>query len=107
MLQVPLADVPAQSLNIALDGQNVSLNVYTVTGDDGITRIFLDVLLAGVAIRTCLCCFNLARLMPNCQYAGFVGDFVFVDTQGTSDPNSPGLGSRYLLEYLEASDLAP
>ena len=39
------------------------------------------------------------------SYLGFVGDLMFSDTQGTSDPSSPGLGTRYLLMYIEASDL--
>jgi hypothetical protein len=38
-------------------------------------------------------------------YLGFVGDLCFFDTQGTEDPTSPGLGTRYLFVYLEAADL--
>ena len=39
-------------------------------------------------------------------YLGFVGDLCFMDTQGTTDPVSPGLGLRYVLVYLDAFDLA-
>jgi hypothetical protein len=38
-------------------------------------------------------------------YLGFIGDLSFTDTQGTSDPVYTGLGSRFVLLYLEASDL--
>jgi len=46
-------------------------------------------------------------------YLGVVGDFMFLDTQGSGPPTfngSPpyytGLGTQFLLLYLEASDLA-
>jgi len=38
-------------------------------------------------------------------YFGFIGDLAFYDTQGTSDPVSTGLGSRYVLEYFAPSEL--
>ena len=38
-------------------------------------------------------------------YLGFVGDLMFADTQGASDSSYDGLGTRYLLVYLEVSDL--
>ena len=122
MLQIPLAAVPAQSLNVTLDQQNVSLSIYTLPRSSQsyslgqpvqydapaalIQTIFMDVLLAGVPIRTCLQAVNLQRLLATAQYLGFVGDFVFVDTQGSADPIYSGLGSRFQLIYLEAADLA-
>jgi hypothetical protein len=45
-------------------------------------------------------CRNGARLLADAQYHEFGGDFMFVDTQGAHDPVWPGLGSRYLLVYL-------
>ena len=33
-------------------------------------------------------------------YVGFIGALMFCDTQGTSDPSSPGLGSRFLLYWI-------
>ena len=38
-------------------------------------------------------------------YLGFVGDFEFVDTQGTDDPIWNGLGTRWLLYYLAPADV--
>lgn len=104
MIEVPLAAVPAQTLNVTLDGQNVALSVYTL-GNSAVQNLFVDVLNSGVVVKTCILALNLMRLLTVCQYSGFVGDFVFVDTQGNSDPNYAGLGSRFLLVYLEASDL--
>jgi hypothetical protein len=55
-------------------------------------------------------CLNRKRLLVNRQYLGFVGDFMFVDTQpppGTNgeDPQWEGLGTRFQLVYIEAADL--
>lgn len=107
MLLVPTTAVPSQSLQVSLDGQAVSLNLYTLS-DDYLSNpnLYLDVMLGTQTIKTCLRCSNLARLLANCQYSPFIGDFVFVDMQGTSDPQYAGLGSRYQLVYLEAADLA-
>ena len=43
-------------------------------------------------------CLNEVGLVRE-SYLGFVGQLVFVDMQGSSDPTYDGLGSRYLLTY--------
>lgn len=101
MLNVPLAAVPAQTLNTVLASQNCQISVYTKT-----TGIYLDLTVNGVAITTCVRCVVGARLLLDRAYLGFIGDLEFVDTQGQDDPSYTGLGSRWLLIYLEASDLA-
>ena len=50
-------------------------------------------------------CQNLNRIVRS-LYLGFSGDFIWLDTQGTTDPIFTGLGSRYILVYLDESDLA-
>lgn len=45
-------------------------------------------------------CRDRVRLLLDAQYREFGGDFVFVDTQGARDPVWTGLGSRYLLVFL-------
>jgi hypothetical protein len=37
---------------------------------------------------------------------GFIGNLLFVDTQGSSDPTYDGLGSRFSLVYLTAEEYA-
>lgn len=101
MLQVPLIAVASQTLGIVLDGQNCQLSVYQKN-----TGVYVDVLLDGVAIKTTVLCLNGMRLLEDSQYLGFVGDFVFVDTQGGNDPQYKQFGTRYQLLYLEAADLA-
>lgn len=40
------------------------------------------------------------------EYAGFAGNLLFIDTQGSSDPSFDGLGSRFTLVYLTAAEYA-
>lgn len=100
MLTVPLAAVPSQTLAIVLDGQSCNIAVYTLT-----TGLYFDLDSAGVPIKTAVVMEDGARLLQDAQYLGFVGDFVCVDTLGGTDPVYTGLGTRYVLVYLEAADL--
>lgn len=99
MLLVPLAAVPAQKLTIVLAGQACALSVYQRR-----TGLFFDCMLDGAPVCTTVLCQNLARLITQ-SYSGFKGDFFFYDTQGSEPPDYTGLGARFQLGYLEASDL--
>jgi len=101
MLQVPLAAVPSQQLSITLDGQNCLIAVYQKT-----TGLYFDMQFNGVPFTSTVRCLNRARLCEDRQYLGFVGDFLFFDTQGDSDPTFDGLDGRYMLVYLQAADIA-
>jgi hypothetical protein len=101
MLQVPLAAVPSQSFGITLGGQNCTISVYQKT-----TGLYFDMQVAGAPFTNTVRCLNEARLCEDRQYLGFVGDFLFYDTQGDTDPQYLGLADRYVLIYLEAADLA-
>ena len=116
---LPLNPQPAQSLQAVLgpNSQQCQISVYTKTGyvytDDPVqslttpgTNLYFDLTVNGTVITTCAICLNRNRLLINRQYFGVVGDFVFVDTQGDSAPQYQGLGSRFLLVYLDADDLA-
>jgi hypothetical protein len=114
MQAVPLNPEPSQTLQVVLDGQNCNISVYTKTGYDYSdptlatpnTNLYFDLAFNGVDVTTTAICLNEKRLLVNRQYLGFSGDFMFVDTQGSNDPQYTGLGSRYVLLYLEAADLA-
>ncbi|WP_425333611.1 hypothetical protein [Escherichia coli] len=43
--------------------------------------------------------------MVRYSYLGFKGDLIFIDNDGESDPRWEGLGSRYLLYYIEENEL--
>jgi hypothetical protein len=100
MLTVPLTAVPSQTFGIILDGQNCNINVYTEA-----TGIYMDLSLSGTVLATARILRDGARVLQDLQYTAFVGDFIMVDTQGELDPVYTGLGARWQLVYLEASDL--
>lgn len=99
MLVVPTQPVPNQTFSVVLANQQVSLAINQT--DFG---LFMTVNLANVPIATGLLCEDRNRMLRE-SYLGFVGDFQFYDLQGTDPPLYTGLGTRWLLVYLEASDL--
>ncbi len=90
---VPIADTYAQTLNVQLGSQACTLNLYQKS-----TGFYCDVYVSGSLIVAGVLCISNVRIVRD-AYLGFKGDLMFVDTQGTSDPTSPGLGTRYLLFY--------
>jgi len=116
MQYVPLQAQPSQTLQIVLNGQQCGIALYSKTGyaysDDPVesfqnpnTNLYFDLTVAGEPITSCAICLYSKRLLINRQYLGFVGDFAFIDTQGTNDPQWEGLGTRYQLLYLAPADL--
>lgn len=99
MKTVPLSPVPSQKPTTLLGAQNCQIKVYQKT-----TGVYLDLYVNNAPIVTGV----IARdrvLIVRQAYLGFVGDLSFFDTQGVADPTYDGLGARYQLVYLEASDL--
>lgn len=99
MLIVPLQAVPNQTLAVLLSNQACQLNVYQKA-----FGLYMDVLVSNKLIIGGVICQNLNRIVRS-LYFGFQGDFWFSDQQGTSDPDYTGLGTRFVLQYLEPSDL--
>lgn len=99
MLEVPLSPIPAQSLGVVLAQQNCQINVYQKT-----TGLFFDLLVDNVFIVSCVIGRDGDRMVRQ-KYRNFIGDFTFIDTQGSDDPVYTGLGSRWVLIYMEAADL--
>lgn len=111
---VPLAPNPNQTLQIVLAGQNCSIELRSLDGyattdtvsfDGAQPYIAFTLDVSGVSITRTQNCLNRKRLLINRQYLGFVGDFMFIDTQGQDDPQYTGLGTRWQLVYIEAADL--
>ena len=99
MLIVPVQSVPNQTLSILLANQLCRLTLKTRW-----FGLFMDVSVNDAPIVQGVICQHWNRIVRS-AYLGFVGDFAFWDTQGSADPTFNGLGSRYLLYYLEKSDL--
>ena len=100
MLQIPIQPIPSQIVKCVLGNQNVQIALYSK--DQG---IFCDVNSNGVDIVTGILCLDAVPIIC-VGYAGFIGQLMFCDTQGSSDPAYAGLGSRYQLIYLTAADYA-
>jgi hypothetical protein len=96
---VPIIDAFAQTLTITLGGQSCRIDIKTRT-----TGLYCDLYVNDTLIIGGVVCRNLTRIVID-AYLGFIGDLMFSDTQGESDPSSPGLGSRFLLFYTAAADL--
>lgn len=97
---IPTQAVPSQTLTATLAGQSCKINVYAKS-----TGLFLDIYVNDALIIGGVICLNGVKIVRD-TYLGFIGDLAFFDTQGTDDPVSTGLGSRYELIYLEVADLA-
>lgn len=118
MLQIPLSAVPSQTLSIVLAGQSCQIAVYQkqpITDEYGVAAgLFFDLIVGGVPVTNSVRCLDRTPLLLDRQYLGFIGDFWFVDTLATqggpptfngAPPYYTGLGSQFVLLYLEAADL--
>lgn len=118
MLLVPLSAVASQTLSIVLAGQNCQIAVYQkqpIVDEYGVAAgLFFDLIVGGVPITNTVRCLDRTPLLLDRQYLGFIGDFWFVDTTATEGgpptfngvpPFYTGLGSQFVLLYLEAADL--
>lgn len=101
MQVIPTQPLPNQSFQVQLATQACTIAIYQET-----YGLFLDLYIGANLVIGGVICENLNRIVRS-LYLGFIGDLVFNDTQGLTDPVYTGLGSRYQLIYLEAQDLPP
>ncbi len=99
MQTVPLQPTPSQTLSVTLGGQFCEIAVH-----QNFYGMIIDVSVDGALIIGGVLAENLNRIVRD-VYLGFIGDFVFYDTQGHDDPYWDGLGSRFVLLYLSEADL--
>lgn len=99
MQQVSLQPVPSQQTQVVLGGQSCAVSVYVKN-----QCMFFDLAVNGTQIAYAVQCKNLVSLVPT-AYLGFTGWMVFLDTQGSDDPTYTGLGTRWVLLYLDAAEL--
>lgn len=100
MQQIPLQAAPSQTLSIVLGGQNCQIAVYQKS-----TGIYVDVAVNGSPVSVGVLAHDTVPLVPT-TYLGFIGNLIFTDTLGTSDPSYAGLGAQYQLLYLTATEYA-
>ena len=99
MLVIPVQAIPNQQLQVQLGTQACTLEItQTAYG------LFMNVYVSGTLIVGGVLCNNVTLIVGN-AYLGFIGDMIFLDTQGNSNPVFTGLGVRYQLLYLTPNDL--
>ena len=99
MQQINLQSVPSQHLQVVLDGQNCTISIYVKN-----QCMFFDLSVNSTEIAYAVQCSNLVSLVPT-AYLGFTGWLVFYDTQGSDNPICTGLGTRWILLFLNQEDL--
>jgi len=92
---VPLAAVPSQVCTVTLGGQRCIIEV----DQKDVGSVYLSLTANGISIVNFRLCRDRVSLVRS-GYLPFSGTLSFVDTQGTSDPDYSGFGSRYRLVYL-------
>ena len=97
---IPVQPVPRQIVTAYL-GANLTAQITIYQKFYG---LFCDVAQNNIPIIYGVKCENLNRIVRD-SYLMFTGDIAFIDQQGLSDPFYTGLGTRYLLYYLEPADL--
>lgn len=100
---VPLQAVASQTAQCSVGGQAATVNVYQQA-----LGLYMDVLIGTQAIAQGVICLNKTLIVRN-TYFGFLGDFIWLDTQGGNSPASPvytGIGGRFVLLYLTPADIA-
>ena len=100
MQTVPLQPVPSQSTKVVLGGQNCQILIYQKP-----QGCFVDINADGVDIVVGIIGRDAVPLVCR-EYAGFSGNLLFIDSQGSADPSYDGLGSRFDLVYLTAEEYA-
>lgn len=93
---IPLLATPSQTLSVRLGTQACTVHVYQKP-----TGLYLDLHVSDRLVVGGVACRNGDRIVRS-AYLGFVGDLAFADTQGASDPEYGGLGSRWVLAYVDA-----
>lgn len=99
MQVIPIQPLPNQTLQVQLGGQSCTIDIA-----QNAYGLFFSLYVGQALIIGGVVCQNLNRIVRS-LYLGFVGDFMFVDGQGSDDPVFTGLGLRWQLAYLEQADL--
>lgn len=93
-VRIPIIAAPNQSLTVNLGGQICKLTILQRG-----TNVYLSLNANGVDIVTNSMCRDRVSIV-RAKYLPFSGNLAFVDTQGHSDPDYSGFGTRYKLAYL-------
>lgn len=91
--QIPLRAVPAQTVQVTLAGQPVTLYLRQLGGSQ-----YISVSWAGTVLCETVLMVNRSAII-RAAYTGFIGDIAVNDTQGDDAPDYTGWGSRWQLLF--------
>jgi len=91
--QIPIDTVPNQEIMTILNGQQCRITIRTIKNN---TFLSLETN-AGIICQNVLCVDRSAIARSN----HFIGDLIFIDTEGEESPVYTGFNSRWLLLYNE------
>lgn len=91
--EIPLRPVPAQTVQVSLAGQPVTLYLRQLGG-----RQYLSASWAGEVLCDTVLMVNRSAII-RAAYTGFVGDIAVYDTQGDDAPDYTGWSSRWRLLF--------
>ena len=97
---ISLSARPSQVLACSLAGQRCGIDLRQKT-----TGLFLSLYVNDALVVGGVVCVN-GELIVRDAYLGFAGDLVFYDMQGADDPFYTGLGTRWILAYIEPWQIA-
>lgn len=119
MLQIPISAVPSQTLTVVVDGLSCQIALYQkqpIVDEYAVAAgLFFDLIAGGVPIINTARCLDRTPILQDRRYLGVPGEFMFLDTTATeggpptfngAPPYYTGLGTQFVLLYLEAADLA-
>lgn len=99
MRTITLSPVKNQIISLSLGENNCTLKLVQRE-----SALYIDVSVDGEVVTQGVPCLYANRIIRY-RWLGFPGDLFFMDTEGQNDPRWDGLGSRYLLFWLEESDI--
>ncbi|EOC2804494.1 hypothetical protein ACI3GA_004620 [Escherichia coli] len=99
MITVSVLPSKSQSISVSLAGQPCNIKLVQRQ-----SFMYMDLTVNEVPIMQGVPCLH-GNKMVRYSHLGFKGDLIFIDNDGESDPQWEGLGSRYLLYYIEENEL--
>ena len=99
---IPIRAIPAQSLQVVLDGQECTITLFWRWG-----HLYMDLLVGTEIICRGAVCRNGAAIVQAAS-ADFSGSLHFWDTRGKQkEPGYKELGERFILVYMSAGEALP
>jgi hypothetical protein len=99
MMTVSIRPQKSQSISVDLAGQQCIIRLIQRE-----SFLYMDLTVNGNPLIQGVPCLY-GNKMVRYSYLGFSGDLLFIDNEGEEDPSYKGLGGRFVLYYLEESEL--